>query len=473
MNSNHSAVQNTQSLPLRRQIWYGVGYLPDSLLNNAYGILIFIVYDGELKLGAAAIGLVGLIIRFWDAINDPFIGNLSDRTRSRWGRRHPYMIAGVVTGALCTLLVWNPPTGMGEAGLWWYLLITAFLYYTAFSLYSVPYFALGLGMSTSERDRDGIMGWRVAANSVVLCLLPLAPMLIHNGLLGATPMESLSRLSLILAGLMVASGFVAARLLPEPPIIEAGSGRGPGLFDGLKCVYRNGPFLITTGIVSLALVGLVASSAMLYYMNLAFVYPLGELAVRKAAATRLMAVTGFTGAFVGLCVSPFVAAMAVRFGRKSLLSAAMGLMAVAYLLSPWLFRADEPYLQLVFHVLFFFGLTCVWVLTAAMIGEVCDLDEVKTGLRREGIFSAMFNFGAKLSLAFSMFVGGALVSASGFSFELPEQAAWTLLWLKVFFAVLPALCFMAGIYLIRIYPLSAEFIEQFRAQAILKKHVSA
>lgn len=456
------AKQHSGSLPLRTQVWYGVGYLPDSLLNNAYATLIFIVYDGELGLGAAAIGLVGLIIRLWDAFNDPFIGNLSDRTRSRWGRRHPYVVAGAAAGALCTLLLWNPPFGWGAPALWWYLLVAAFLYYTAFSIYTVPYFAMGLAMSSSERDRDGLMGWRVAANSVVLCAIPVAPMLIHNGMLGESPAQSLSRLSWILAFLILAAGLLAAQMLREPPGAEKGAGSGPGLIDGFRSACRNRPFLIATGIVSFALLGLVASSTMLFYMNLTYVFPSGELEARKADATQLMAFTGFAGAFIGLCIAPFVASLAARFGRRMVLSAATILMASAFMLSPWVFRPDFPHLQILFHLLLALGITFVFVLTAPMIGEVCDMDEIERGTRREGIFAAMFNLGFKISIAIALFAGGALVSASGFSFEAVGQSPATILWLKVSFVALPLLCIALALLLVRIYPLSAEVIERCR-----------
>lgn len=455
----------TKELGLSKKLWYGVGYLPDSILNNVYAWLVFVIYDGELMLGAAAIGLVGMLIRLWDAFNDPFIGNLSDKTRTRWGRRHPYMVAGVILGALCTLLLWNPPTGLGPNALWWYLLVSAFLYYTAFSIYSVPYFALGLGMSTSEKDRDGLMGWRVAANSVVLCLVPATPMLVYNGWLGDTPMESLTRLSFILAGLIVVTGLAAARFLPQPVLEpEPAAPQSLGLIDGIRCVYRNKPFLAATGIVSLALFGLVVGSAMLFYINLAVVYPIGDLADRKADATRMMGVTGFAGAFLALILSPFVASISNRIGRKRLLTFAIGSMIAAYLLSPWLFTAAQPWLQLGFHLLFFFGITFVFVLTAPMIGEVCDIDELETGLRREGIFSAMFNLGFKVSIALAMMAGGLMVSLSGFTMDLAEQDPATLLKLRGGFLLLPLISFAGCLYLNRIYPLNGEMINRMRRE---------
>jgi len=460
--TNHRQDAKFPNLPLKTKIWYGVGYLPDSLLNNAYALLIFIVYDGELRLGAAAIGLVGMIIRLWDAFNDPLIGNFSDHTRTRWGRRRPYVVAGAVTGALCTLLLWNPPTGWSSSSLWWYVLVVAFLYYTAFSLYSVPYFALGLEMSPAQRDRDSVMGWRVAANNIVLCALPFVPMLIFSGVLGANALESLARFSVVLAFLILGLGLLAAWMLPEPLELPVAASKAPGLWDGLKCALRNGPFLQATGIVSLALLALVVWSSMVYYMNLAFVYPVGDLAARKADATRLMALTGFCGAFAGFALAPFVGNMAARIGRKPLLYAALALMVVSLILSPWLFRPDFPAIQVVFHVLFVAGITFVFVLTAPMVGEVCDLDEIEEGTRREGLFSAFFSLGFKISIAIALFAGGVLISASGFSFDTQGQSAATLGQLKLSFVALPILCLVGAFLLVRSYPLNAEVIARHR-----------
>lgn len=459
---NSGARVRDSALPLRTQVWYGAGYLPDSLLNNAYALLVFVVYDGELRLGAAAIGLVGLIIRLWDALNDPLIGNLSDRTRSRWGRRHPYIAVGAVAGALCTLLLWNPPTAWDASALWWYLLIGAFLYYTAFSIYSVPYFAMGLEMSTSERDRDGLMGWRVAANNLVLCAMPAAPMLIYNGMLADGPADSLARLSWILAGLILASGLLASVVLKAPRELPGQTENPPGLIDSFRAAYRNRALLTATGIVSLALLALVASSTMLLYMNLALVFPFGELDTRKEEATRLMAITGFAGAALGLAVAPVVGTLAAKFGRKAVLSAALTLAAAAFVASPWLFRPDLPLVQLALHLPVSLGVTCVFVLTAPMIGEVCDMDEIEHGTRREGTFAAIFNLGFKISIAVALFAAGVLVSASGFSFDLQGQSAATLAQLKLSFVLLPALCIVAAFLLARIYPLDADVIARFR-----------
>jgi GPH family glycoside/pentoside/hexuronide:cation symporter len=461
---------SNQELPLSKKIWYGVGYLPDSILNNIYGSLIFMVYNVELGLTAAAIGMVGLIIRLWDAFNDPFIGNLSDKTRSRWGRRHPYIISGTLSGALSMLLFLNPPQSLGATGLWWYLLIAAFLYYTAFSIYSVPFFALGLGMSSNEKDRAGLMGWRVAANNLVLCaIVPIVPMLIYNGWMGRSPMESLSRIALILAALITVTGLLAARFLPKSQL-EPGEGiKFPGLIDGFTCVFKNRPFLIATGIVSLALFGLIVGWSMIFYLNLSVVFTVGELAARKAAATQLGAVTGFAGAFTGMVIAPFVATLSNQVGRKRLLTSAIGLMILSYLLTPWLFTPVMPYLQVVFNILFMSGITCVFVLTAPMVGEVCDVDEIDTGFRREGIFTAMFNLGFKISIALTSLVSGLLISGSGFNAELLEQTDSTVLFLRWSFALVPVIFFVLCLYLNQIYPLNTELINRLRLEKITKR----
>lgn len=461
---------SNQELPLSKKMWYGVGYLPDSILNNIYGSLIFMVYNVELGLTAAAIGMIGLIIRLWDAFNDPFIGNLSDKTRSRWGRRHPYMVCGVVTGALSMLLLWNPPQAFGGTGLWWYLLISSFLYYTAFSIYSVPFFALGLGMSSNEKDRDGLMGWRVAANNLVLCaIVPVVPMLIYNGWLGDSPMESLSRIALILAALITVTGMLSAHFLPKSHLEPREDVKAPSLINGFQCVLKNGPFLIATGIVSLALFGLIIGWNMIFYLNLSVVFTVGELAARKAAATQLGAVTGFAGAFTGMVLAPFVAALANRFGRKRLLTIAISLMIFSFLLTPWLFTPVMPYLQVVFNVLFISGLTCVFVLTAPMVGEVCDVDEIDHGFRREGLFTALFNLGVKISLALTSLVSGVVISMSGFNAELLDQTSSTASFLRWSFALVPVIFFALCLYLNHIYPLNTDVIIRLREEKDARK----
>jgi GPH family glycoside/pentoside/hexuronide:cation symporter len=379
------------------------------------------------------------------------------------------MVGGAISGALAMLLLWNPPLGLGATGLWWYLLLSAFLYYTAFSLYSVPFFALGLGLSSNEKDRDGLMGWRVAANNLVLCaIVPVVPMLIYNGWIGRSPMESLSRIALILAALITIAGLLAARFLPKSQTEPGADVKAPGLIDGFKCVFTNRPFLIATGIVSLALVGLIVGLCTVFYLNLSVVFTEGELTARKAAATRLGAITGFAGALTGMVIAPFVATLAGRIGRKRLLAVAIGLMILSFLLTPWLFTPLMPYLQVVFNILFMSGITCVFVLTAPMVGEVCDVDEIDNGFRREGIFTAMFNLGFKISIALSSLVSGLLISGSGFNAELLEQTDATVSFLRWSFALLPVIFFALCLYLNAIYPLSTDVINRLREEKSAK-----
>jgi GPH family glycoside/pentoside/hexuronide:cation symporter len=128
-----------------------------------------------------------------------------------------------------------------------------------------------------------------------------------------------------------------------------------------------------------------------------------------------------------------------------------------------------PYLQVVFNVLFMSGITCVFVLTAPMVGEVCDVDEIDTGFRREGLFTAMFNLGFKISIALTSLVSGLLISGSGFNAELLEQTDSTVSFLRWSFALVPVLFFAFCLCLNHIYPLNTEVISRLRAEKSTKR----
>ncbi len=463
--------QSDHRLSLASKVWYAVGYLPDSIMNNMYGMLILMVYNIELGLAAAAVGSVGTISRLVEAFIDPFFGNLSDNTKSRWGRRRPYMLAGCLLGGLLTLALWMPPAGLSHAALWWYLMVVAVLYYVAYAIYSVPFMALGLSLATEAKDRDSLMGWRVAANNLVLMVAPVVPILIYNKTMGSTPLESLSRIGIVLAACTIAAGVAATIFVTEraeTPDVSKIKGDVAqdhhGLIDGFKCVVKNKPFLITTGIVSFTIIGLVVGTMFPFYMNLTTVFTEGTEDLRKEAASKVGAICGFASALLGLLYAPQVANVAAKFGRKPTLYLSLGTMIAAFLASPWLFTKQYPYLQVVFNIVIALGVTGIWVLTLPMLAEACDLDEIENGSRREGVFTAMYNWGIKVAIAACGLIGGILIDLSHFDAKLPVQTPDTISTLTMAFALSPVIFLAICIYLTWIFPLSPEKIRMMREQ---------
>ena len=457
-------------LPLTTKLFYGLGYLPDSIMNNTFFALVFVAYNIEWGLAAALVGAAAGYSRIWEAFIDLFFGNLSDKCRSKMGRRRPFMIVGAVLGALACYALWAPPAGLSAGQLNGYLIAITFFYFTAYAIYSVPFMAFGLSLGTTDDDRNSLAGYRVAANCAVLALIaPFLQRFVYNGSFGATPTASLASIGLVLGVLVLVSGVAAALVVKEKPgAAEAGGGHSHGLIDGFKYTVRKVPFLMVTGIVSFTIVGLCATLGVTTYLNLAIVAP-----GNKDLASQLFMYSSIAGAVAGFAATFLLPRLSALFGRKKLLFASMVGIIIAFLLSPLVFTPLDPKQtslfmtvlpQCLFQILVQICVTCVWVLTFPMLAEVCDYDEIRTGVRREGVYTAMYNWGCKVAIAMIGVVGGAIVQLSGFDQHLAHQSESTIQILRWSFALGPIPFFLVCMVLTLKFPLSAESNQRLREE---------
>ncbi|UCE87058.1 MAG: MFS transporter, partial [Deltaproteobacteria bacterium] len=144
-----------------QKISYGAGQVAEGIKNNSFEFFLFFYYNQVLGLSGTLGGAAVAIALVTDAITDPLAGSLSDSTRSRWGRRHPFMYAAPLPLALCFYLVFNPPAGLGELGLFAWLCAFAVLTRSAMTLYHVPHMALGAELSEDYLERTVIVAYRV------------------------------------------------------------------------------------------------------------------------------------------------------------------------------------------------------------------------------------------------------------------------------------------------------------------------
>lgn len=459
---NLSSSSNSAPLSLWVKFIYGLGYVPDVVMNNVVSALAMMIYNVELGVPATWIGLALSLPRLWEAFTDPYIGHLSDNARTRWGRRRPFVASGAILAGILCAAIWMPPKNLGHGGLLAFFLIASILYFTAYAIFSVPYLAMGLEMAATDSDRTSLMGFRAAAVPFAfVAIMPWAPVLITNGTFGATPLESVKGVGILLGAIIIVLGVMAAVLCKEREHKKEQHGQHHGLIEGFKVCIKSKPFLMVTGIVSLTVIGFCVSTSLVYYLNLAVVFPGGTLA-QKEAATKLSGICMMASNIVAIVFCPLISPLAEKIGRKRLLIIGLvGLMS-AFGASPLLFSREYPYLQFVFQITVALSVSCVWVLTLPMLGDVCDLDEVENGTRREGIFTAMFNWGTKAAIAIFGLLLGAIIDFSGFNASLPEQSHLTVKILMMACALGPLPLLAGCIYLTLKFPLSPEVIANLR-----------
>lgn len=451
---------STESLSFWTKFFYGIGYVPDVIMNNLIGTFAMMIYNVEYGVPATWLGIAIALPRIWEAFTDPLIGNLSDNTRTRWGRRRPFIVGGVIAASILAAVMWMPPRGWGHEGLLSFFLVISILYFTAYAFFNVPYLALGLELSTNDSDRTSLMGFRAAAVPLAyIAIMPWAPVLVTNRSFGSSPAESMRIVGILLAVVILVLGLLAAFVCKEKVVLVTSDKEG--VVEGFKNCLKNKPFLMVTGIVAFTIIGFCVATSLVYYINLSVVFPGGTLA-DKEAATRLNGICQTVSNVIGLCFCPLVNPLAKKIGRQRLLLCGIFGLMIAFISSPLLFSHQYPYLQIIFQTLVTVSVSCVWVLTIPMLGDVCDFDEIQTGKRREGLFTAMFNWGGKAAISAFSLILGIIIDLSHFKPDLPMQSAQTVKILLLACSVFPipflALC---AYFTIR-FPLSPEKIKDLR-----------
>ncbi|MEJ2604853.1 MAG: MFS transporter, partial [Gammaproteobacteria bacterium] len=144
-------------IPFSQKIAYGVGAFVNNLLAAAIGGMMIVLNLG-LGMNPALVGLLGALPRLTDAITDPLMGYISDNTRTRWGRRRPYIFGGAIAAGLIFALLWQLPPDRSEAWYFWYFLVGSFVFYLAYTVFATPWVALGYELTPDYHERTRLMG---------------------------------------------------------------------------------------------------------------------------------------------------------------------------------------------------------------------------------------------------------------------------------------------------------------------------
>ena len=450
-------------LKKRVKLFYGLGAVSDVIMANIIFQLAMPIYNIELKVNAALIGLAISLPRLWDAFTDPFMGNISDNTRSRLGRRRPWLALGSLLAGIFCALMWMPPSSFGPTGHFVYFLIISILFFTAYTVFSVPYNALGFEMTSDYDERTSVMSYKTFVMNIGSTLfLPWVYKMCFIPAFGGTVLQGARVVGLIIGVLIFVFGLLPAILCRERP----GSQHQEKikLLPALKYTFKNKSFLMVAGTVFCILMAIFLAFPLMMYINLAIVFAGEGMDAAKESFATLNGVYNTVYGALGIVVVPIINLLSRKFGKRRTLIAGLSMVALAFALSPLLFSARFPYLQLLIAILASPGLSCVWILTSSMLADVTDEDELTTGLRREGMFGAAFGLIVKLGVAGVLAVSGLIIQWSRFDPEALTQSVYTMQFLRFFFAATPLLFLAVAIRLTVKFPLTRLRMGEIQAQ---------
>lgn len=464
----HHTTAAADRIPLSQKVAYGTGQISNVILAIAIANLAPLVLTVELGVSAMLVGLAMGLPRVWDAFTDPVIGYLSDKTRSRWGRRKPFMFVGVVCVGVIFALMWQMPRGWSDMGYFWFFFGMSLLFYLAYTIYATPYVALGYELTTDYHERTRVMGVMNFMGN--LASVPMAWMFavmqwdaFDDGVQGARVMAVVLGLAVIVLG-MIPIFFLhdptRQRFEKSEDEKSSASSQPLGFFGGLKVTLRNRAFLLLCMATLLFFPGLILVQNFGSFLVIYYVY-----GGAKDAASVLMGWAGTLSAVLTLAFIPLVTWMGTHMGKRRAFMLCAGLALFGTIIKWFCYQPDVPYINLVPGPFISIGFAALWVLTGSMMADVCDQDELHTDERREGTYSAVFWWIVKLGLSSSLVLSGVLLKVTGFQEKAGAmQSADTFFWMRVADVTFPALFIAVAIYLIYRFPITEERAYEIKAE---------
>jgi glycoside/pentoside/hexuronide:cation symporter, GPH family len=455
-------------VPTGKRILWGLGGITDCLIYNGLNGLVDQIYTIALALDPKWVGIARSVPRFLDFVTDPLVGHLSDNTRSRWGRRKPWMLAGVAVSAGTGVLMWYPPRFLGPTAVHAFIIVMlALLFTVGYALFTIPYTAMGYEMSRNSDERTHIYKYRILAFTAVgfvtpwlarLCLQLEGPRAeVLKGL------EGIHWVSLVVAAAIVVSGLCPILFCRD--ICHGRAEQKVSFAAALGFTVRNRAFWPVVLSNFFAKFGMSITGIFFYYL---FIYRIGG-SMKGGATEWGWFVTAITVAT--LAGTPLIAAVSERLGKKLTVIGLMAGSAAAYASVWWTFQPHYAGIKLYLATGIGIGIFCntIPIIVNSMLADVCDLDELQSGHRREAFYGAVFVTCDKVAMAVTLFLQGFLLSASGFDATLEKQAAETVdTWMRWLLMTQPT-GLMLGMLCVLAYPLTKPRLQAVQRQLLERR----
>lgn len=447
-------------ITLLQKLAYGFGASADMIGFHAPAALIMPIYTLALGVSPALVGLAIGITRVWDAFLDPVMGSISDKTRSRFGRRRPYIFSGAILGGITFALMWQIPLGWSPTAYFAFLTISLILFYTAFTVFTVPYHAIGYEMASGYHERTGVMSYRMFFNMIgnicVGWLLAGTQLEIFDSTLhGARFIGPLTGLVFILFGLAPVF-FIKER----KEVQSSAANKQLPIFQSLLATLKDKSFRLLIGLTVLMLSGWTFATSIIVFINVSYVFP-GDL---KASSILLgsMGVAQTAIVVIALIVSTRVSK---KVGKKAILKFSFSLQFLHVLAAWFLITPAYPYLQIVAYMIGAVANMTFFLMLHSMTSDICDHDEWENGTRREGMYGAVITWMQKLCVSIAVALVGVALVAVGFDqTEGAVQSSQTALSLRLIYCGIFLTIGTVGLVLLPRYSLTEERVLSIQAE---------
>ncbi len=447
-------------VPFGQKVAFGLGMLANQMFPAALGILMVVLVQ-DLGFPPLLWGILFFLPRLFDAITDPIMGFISDNTRSKYGRRRQYVFLGAIIMGISFSIMWQLYPENGLMFNFWYFLLLSFVFYLGLTIFSVPYVAMGYEMSSYFHERTRIMAVAQWIGQWAWVIAPWFWVILYDPAWFESADAGSREVSIWIAVICtllatVPAVFVDSRSTLNDDSLEPLSRHNmakslKGIFTGFKEAFANKPFRKLCFATFLIFNSFNTIAAFSFFI---IVYYMFE--GNAAAAGVWPTLHGSVGALVTtFLVIPIVTKMSEMMGKKKAFIVSQSISVIGYLGFWFLFIPGKPFMFLFALPFFSFGIGGLFTLMMSMTADVCDLDELNTGKRREGIFGAIYWWMVKFGFAIAGLLSGAIMALVGFTPDAPNPES-AITGLRIFYTGFPIMGTLLAIWFMRDYSLTEQ-----------------
>ncbi len=457
---DHHATESRDRLTKGEKFSYSFGVISEHMGSNTLTTLANPIFNTVLGLNPVWIGICLGLMRVWDAVTDPLMGAISDNTRTRHGRRRPFMLVGAVAAGGIFPLIWCVSPSWSPTAIAVYFLVVCILFFTAQTIFSVPYTALGYELTPDYHERTRLMAWRAYFGKLSGLLFPWALTFTQLSIWGGDTMLGARWMGVGVGILVALAGLVPVAFTRERFYGKACSQNKIGLLEGIRETCRNRSFLMMIGILLFTILGTQLVNHLGFYVAAYYLFD-GNI---KSAAI-LVGIAGNIQLIVGLAAVLALSKLSQRIGKRRALAVSIGLLVLAGPVTWFSYTPAIPYLSLVVPLVTTPAYAGFWLLISSIKADICDFDELETGLRREGSYASLSAWFTKLAYASTAILSGFILVGVGFHAELgPAQSPATLFWMRVWFSFVPSLSALPALFLVFRFPITERMAFDVRRQ---------
>ncbi len=445
-------------VPVREKIAYGLGDFANNVAYGGIGFYLVFFLTDVAGVSPAWAGSIVLIARLWDAITDYLMGIISDRTRSRFGRRRPYILAGALPFGIMFFLLWIVPTHNSTYLFIYYVAVTM-LFNTAFTIVAIPYNSMLPELTQNYDERTSISGYKMGFSFVGTLAAAAGIMLIVDVIfpgkkeyLSSFPIMGVI-LGTIITGTLIITFFgTHERVHSQEPVLPA------GLLKTFRSILQLREFRLVLAMFLFNMVGFDLIQTLLIYF-LKHVVNVPDSLTFVVMAIPLV---------VAIAAAPLWIMLGERLGkRRAYITAAFYLTAVL------LFVLIVPAGNLIFVIAVAacagIGISATQVIPFSIIPDVIEVDELKNGVRREGAFYGITMFLYKVASAIAIAGASSMLGVFGYiesstQGPAPVQPASAVTGIRLLLGIAPGLFFLISAYFVFRFPLTRERFEEIKRQ---------